>query len=131
MKKFILIFTLLSIVGINLMPHPKEPIGRLPWDSLLKSFPPFEIERIDKHRISPVDSIPNTLWENYQKNLSVERATKIRIVTAPLDKMPVIVPPGSQSKMLVERPETTFHFYLRNLRDEEIMNSLQQRYRIK
>lgn len=87
--------------------------------------PPFKIERSDTLRFFPGDTIPDQIWEKYLKKKNQGDATDDKILIAPQDNMPVIVPPDYQFQMIVVRPDTTFHYYLRNLRDEE-KNSLRK-----
>ncbi len=124
MKKFILISLLIGLCGVNMMSQHKEP-KRLPWDSLPPALPPFKIERSDTLRFFPGDTIPDQIWEKYLKKKNQGDATDDKILIAPQDNMPVIVPPDYQFQMIVVRPDTTFHYYLRNLRDEE-KNSLRK-----
>lgn len=126
MKKLILISLLLGLYGVNLMSQQEEP-KRLPWDSVSSTLPPFKIASADTLRFFPGDTIPTPLWEKYLKKKSQERMTEERILTTPLDNMPVIVPPHHQFQMIVVKPDTTFHYFLRNLRDEEKPNSLKQK----
>ena len=130
MKKFILISLLIGLYRVNLMSQQKEP-KRLPWDSVPPTLPPFKIERIDTLRFFPGDTIPEPIWEKYLKRKGQKRATEERMLTAPQDNMPVIVPPDHQFQMIVVRPDTIFQYYIRNLRDEEKPNSRQQENRIK
>ena len=116
MKKFILISLLIGLCGVNMMSQHKEP-KRLPWDSLPPALPPFKIERSDTLRFFPGDTIPDQIWEKYLKKKNQGDATDDKILIAPQDNMPVIVPPDYQFQMIVVRPDTTFHYYLRNLRD--------------
>lgn len=130
MKKFILTSLLIGLYGVNLMSQQKE-LKRLPWDSIPSTLPPFKIEPADTLRFFPGDTIPNPIWEKYLKKKNQERMAQERMLTAPQDNMPIIVPPDHQFQMIVVRPDTTFHYYMRNLRDEEKTNSLKQENRIK
>ena len=125
MKKFILISLLIGLYGVNLMSQHKAPKG-LPWDSLPSALPPFKIEPADTLRFYPGDTIPNPIWEKYLKKKNQEKITEKRMLTAPQDNMPVIVPPDHQFQMIVVKPDTTFHYYLRNLKDEEKKNFLKE-----
>lgn len=128
MKKLILISLLIGLYGVNLMSQHKEP-KRLPWDSVPPALPPFKIERTDTLRFFPGDTIPNPIWKKYMMKKNQEGANEDRMITAPQDNMPVIVPPDHQFQMIVVRPDTTFHYYLRNLKDEEKKTPLQQQLR--
>ena len=125
MKKYVLISLLIGLYGVNLMSQHKEP-KRLPWDSVPSTLPPFKIEPADTLRFYPGDTIPNPIWEKYLKKKNQEKITEKRMLTAPQDNMPVIVPPDHQFQMIVVKPDTTFHYYLRNLKDEEKKNFLKE-----
>lgn len=147
MTKFILILLLSGFYVLNLMAHPKKPI-RLPWDSIPTTLPPIKIDWIDSLHFSlsdtvvvptfsisthidtllfsQCDSVPKNLWESYRKYLDAERVNEARIIAAPLDNMPIIVPPSYNFQLQAQRPDTIYHFHIRNLREEEKLNSPQQ-----
>jgi len=116
MKRFIIISVLVVFFAVNLMSQQKDR-KQLPWDSIHPSLPPFEIERIDTLRFNPGDTIPTPIWEKFLKK---EGRTAGRILKAPPDNMPVIVPPDHQFHMIVAEPDTTYHYYMRNLRKKSL-----------
>jgi len=129
MKKFIMISLLIGLCGVNMMSQHKVP-KRLPWDSLPRTLPPFKIEPADTLRFFPGDTIPNPIWEKYLKRKDQGDVSDDKILVAPQDNMPVIVPPDRQFQMIVVRPDTTFHYYLRNLSEEKKKNPLQKNHLI-
>lgn len=115
MKQFIIISALGFFCVVHLMAQLNEN-KRLPWDSIPPSLPPFEMERTDTLRFNPGDTIPAPIWEKFLRN---EGVAEFRTLNAPLDKMPVIVPPDHQFQMIVVVPDTTFYYYMRNPGKEE------------
>ncbi len=116
MKRFIIISTLVVFFAVNVMSQQKDR-KLLPRNSIPPSLPPFEMERIDTLRFNPGDTIPTPIWENYLKK---EGKKAGRTLKAPPDNMPVIVPPDHQFHMIVVAPDTTYHYYMRNLRKESM-----------
>ncbi|NLY25151.1 MAG: hypothetical protein GX042_09135 [Bacteroidales bacterium] len=111
MKRFIILAALGWYCVVNLMAQLNENKS-LPWDSIPPLLPPFEMKPVDTLRFNPGDTIPYPIWEKF---LRKNEATTGRTIEAPMDKMPVIVPPDHNFYMIVTKPDTTFHFYMRNL----------------
>lgn len=87
-----------------------------PPDSLLKQLPRFENREIDTLRFyKPGDTIPNQLWENYLKSKKETNKT----FKAPLDNMPIIVPPNHTFSMTVIKPDSTVHYHIRNFGEND------------
>jgi len=120
MKRFIIIPILVWFCVVHVMAQLNED-KRLPWDSIPPLLPPFEMKRIDTLRFNPGDTIPHPIWEKF---LSKRGTTTDRTFVAPPDNMPVIVPPDHNFYMIVTKPDTAFHYYIRNGMDEKkILNS--------
>jgi hypothetical protein len=111
MKRFIIISILVVFFAVHLMSQQKDH-QQFSRDSIPLSLPPFEIERIDTLRFNPGDTIPTPMWKNYLKK---KGKTSGKTLKAPPDNMPVIVPPDHQFYMIVVEPDTTYHYYIRNL----------------
>ena len=116
MKRFIIIPAMVWFCVVNILAQRNE-IKRLPTDTIPLLLPPFELKRNDTLRFNPGDTIPYPIWEKF---LSKREATKSRTLEAPIDNMPVIVPPDHNFYMIVTKPDTTFHYYMRNLRNERM-----------
>lgn len=87
-----------------------------PSDSL-KSFPPLEHRKIDTLRYyKPGDTIPNQLWENYLKS---KKDNKNKSFAAPVDNMPIIVPPEHSFSLIIVKPDSTVHYHIRNFGTEK------------
>ena len=123
MKRFIIIFMFIGLFAVNLISQKKER-ERLPWDTITATLPPFEMSRTDTLRFIPGDTIPTPIWEMYLKK---KRTTEGKTLESPLDNMPVIVPPDHQFHMIVVKPDTSFHYYLRNLKEESKVPLYQKR----
>ncbi|MDK2852265.1 MAG: hypothetical protein PWQ38_530 [Proteiniphilum sp.] len=115
MKRFIIIAAMVGLFVVNLRSQHQEH-NRLPWDSIPRELPPFTLEGIDTLRFHPGDTIPAPIWKQFLKKQGRERA---RALPAPMDQMPVVVPPGYTFHMIVKKPDTTFLYHSRNLREEE------------
>ena len=114
MKRFIILSALGWFCVVHLMAQFNQH-KRFPWDSIPLVLPPFEMKPVDTLRFNPGDTIPYPIW---QKFMSEKGTTKGRTLEAPLDQMPVIVPPDHNFFMIVTRPDTTFHYNMRNLHEE-------------
>jgi len=123
MKRFIIISTLVVFFAGNLMSQQKEN-SRLPWDTIPLLLPPFNIERIDTLRFNPGDTIPSPIWQEFLKKNEI---TEKKTLMEPLDNMPVIVPPDHDFYMIITKPDTTFHYHMRNLMDENKISRSSER----
>ncbi|MDD3189098.1 MAG: hypothetical protein PHO13_06325 [Fermentimonas sp.] len=70
----------------------------------------------DTLNFNPGDTIPNHLWENFLRN---QKDSLAKPFYAPLDQMPVIVPPDYNFSMIVVKPDSTVQYYIRNLHSGE------------
>jgi hypothetical protein len=114
MKRFIILSAMVWFCVVNITAQRNE-IKRLPTDTIPLLLPPFELKRNDTLRFNPGDTIPYPIWEQY---LRKKGATQGKTLEAPIDNMPVIMPPDHNFYMIVTKPDTIFHYYMRNLMDE-------------
>ncbi|MBF6628160.1 MAG: hypothetical protein ITG04_06580 [Proteiniphilum sp.] len=114
MKRFIILTGLGWICVVYVMAQLNEH-KRLSRDSIPTLLPPIEIVRVDTLLFNPGDTVPNPVWEKFIRE---KRRTTGRTLEAPHDNMPVIVPPDHNFYMIVTKPDTTFHYYMRNLHEE-------------
>ena len=116
MKSLIFIFAFLFLAASGAIAQQRK-FFVFPSDSL-KSLPRFEHKKIDTlEYYIPGDTIPNRLWEKY---LKAQKDKKNKSFAAPMDNMPVIVPPEHAFSLIVVKTDTTVHYYLRNFGAENI-----------
>lgn len=115
MKRFISTFALAGLFVVNLMSQQHDQL-RLPWDTIPRKLPPLSLEGIDTLRFYPGDTIPPPIWEQFRKE---RERTGVKVLPAPPDNMPVVVPPDHTFHLIVAEPDTTFHYHSRNLWKEE------------
>lgn len=123
MKRFIIISALVWLCVVS-MTAQRDESKRLPMDTIPLLLPPFELKRNDTLLFNPGDTVPNPIWEKF---LRKRGTTEGRTLEAPMDNMPVIVPPDHNFYMIVTKPDTSFHYHMRNLKEESNVPLYQKR----
>lgn len=77
---------------------------------------PRELSLPDTFSFNPGDTIPNHLWEKFRKGLA---ESDIKSFKSTIDQMPVVVPPDYNFSMIVNKPDSTVQYYIRNLNTGE------------